>query len=736
MLAVALATPVAADDAPVMTATGVVVKLADVPFAESAFVISGNTPVPVKAHSVAGLETGDTVTVELAIPAATVEDLELEADVAAESALGAEVLEQVEAPLAVTSLDEVQTAAGMPLSDVHQVDIAINVGDNDGVDQPTEQQIRTAIAEVSDFYNANTDGALPQIQVRSVTEYESQLPCGSQYSSDEWAAEAAEFVGRDLEDYFTYSEFGPSHLVVIGECRFDQKAAIGTIGEWIDSGGFVLTQSDFFDFAGAIETFSGLLAHEFGHNFGLSHANATKVKGCSIASVPLYRDITSCGIEEYADTWSVMGYAVPISWTPLLDIARLDQLGLTAEGALTSQSGDTYRTYTLNALGAANGLKGVKLTVPSGTYYIEYRDGTGEPHAAYLFDRGCDGEWEPSPTCATTAGINPQGPGVRVLRTQPEAETVVSAVRTRDDVPGFAELGLDAGDKWTSSTGDAALTIVATADGTATIQVSTGNPPKALVGALRLSRPPIVGSPVTVLVASTTPADAHKKYRWLRNGSAIPGATSSTYTPTVADAGTRLTAQVTASSDTAPAGSATFTASVTPVQPFLVGIVRVGEPKAAMIGTWPAGFVQKYQWLRGGVAIAGATAATYTPTSLDNGKGLSLRVTGTHATLGTAVVTSPQVTVIAGTLIAPKPVITGTARVGGKLTAKAGTWTSGTKLTYRWYANGVAISNAKYSTLTLSSGLYGKRITVKVTGTKSGYTTVTATSSSTAKVVR
>lgn len=60
--------------------------------------------------------------------------------------------------------------------------------------------------------------------------------------------------------------------------------------------------------------------------------------------------------------------------------------------------------------------------------------------------------------------------------------------------------------------------------------------------------------------------------------------------------------------------------------------------------------------------------------------------------------------------------------------------TSGTTLTYRWYASGKAISGAVKSTFTPTATQLGKTLTVKVTGAKAGYSTVAKTSKATAKV--
>lgn len=77
---------------------------------------------------------------------------------------------------------------------------------------------------------------------------------------------------------------------------------------------------------------------------------------------------------------------------------------------------------------------------------------------------------------------------------------------------------------------------------------------------------------------------------------------------------------------------------------------------------------------------------------------------------------------------ATKPRISGTARVGRTLTAKPGTWTTRTRLSYRWLRNGRTISKATKSKYTLAPSDLKKKISVKVTGKKPGYKTVSKTS--------
>jgi len=84
--------------------------------------------------------------------------------------------------------------------------------------------------------------------------------------------------------------------------------------------------------------------------------------------------------------------------------------------------------------------------------------------------------------------------------------------------------------------------------------------------------------------------------------------------------------------------------------------------------------------------------------------------------------------------VSSTPQISGKVAVGSTLTAKPGSWTSGSTFTYRWYANGKAISKATTSTLKLTKAVKGKRISVRVVGKKAGYTAVAKTSAKTPRV--
>ncbi|MDT3316754.1 hypothetical protein Q9S71_07935 [Microbacterium sp. KSW4-11] len=77
----------------------------------------------------------------------------------------------------------------------------------------------------------------------------------------------------------------------------------------------------------------------------------------------------------------------------------------------------------------------------------------------------------------------------------------------------------------------------------------------------------------------------------------------------------------------------------------------------------------------------------------------------------------------------PTPSISGSPRVGKALTAEAGTWApSGVKVSYQWLRNGKPIAKATSSTYKVVAADAGTSLSVRTTGSKSGYVSVTRTS--------
>jgi putative cell wall-binding protein/peptidoglycan/xylan/chitin deacetylase (PgdA/CDA1 family) len=179
-----------------------------------------------------------------------------------------------------------------------------------------------------------------------------------------------------------------------------------------------------------------------------------------------------------------------------------------------------------------------------------------------------------------------------------------------------------------------------------------GAPTNTVAGVPTITGTAQVGQLLTANPGTWTPQPATFTYQWLRNGTAIQGATAPTYTPVAADAGTTLTVRVSGT----PAGGTTATATsagvtvgggaITAGTPIITGTARVGTQLTANAGTWtPTGVTFTYQWLRNGTAIPGATAATYTLVAADVGTRISVRVTGT-AGASSANATSAQTAVV------------------------------------------------------------------------------------------
>ncbi|PPF17165.1 hypothetical protein C5C94_11425 [Rathayibacter sp. AY1C3] len=255
-----------------------------------------------------------------------------------------------------------------------------------------------------------------------------------------------------------------------------------------------------------------------------------------------------------------------------------------------------------------------------------------------------------------------------------------------------------------------------------------------------------VGSTLTASAGTWGPSPVALAYQWRANGTAISGATGTTYRPVAGDAGRVITVAVTGSKSgyvsttRVSSGTAAVTGgAITAATPTISGTAKVGSTLTAKPGTWgPSPVALAYQWKANGTALSGATSATYTPTGATLGKTITVTVTGSKSGFTAVTKTSAKTSaVVAGTLSAATPTITGTAKVGSTLTAKPGSWgPSPVALTYQWKANGTAISGATSATYKPTSATVGKKITVTVTGKKADYTTATRTSAATTAVVK
>jgi hypothetical protein len=223
----------------------------------------------------------------------------------------------------------------------------------------------------------------------------------------------------------------------------------------------------------------------------------------------------------------------------------------------------------------------------------------------------------------------------------------------------------------------------------------------------------VVGETLTASNGTWTGSNSVFTYQWQKcdaSGAAasctnIAGATANVYVPTPADIGSTLRVLVTATNSL---GSATKESNPTPLvastRPENTSLPAIVEnlslegtvtSYSATTGLWTGSptITFRYQWRRcdtGGANckdIAGATASTYTPASIDIGSRLRVAVTATNS-FGTTTAVSEPTAVLAGT--APvntfRPSISGTETSGSVLFANNGTWTGSTPLTftYEW----------------------------------------------------
>lgn len=258
-------------------------------------------------------------------------------------------------------------------------------------------------------------------------------------------------------------------------------------------------------------------------------------------------------------------------------------------------------------------------------------------------------------------------------------------------------------------------------------------PDPTITGELR------VGVTLSAVTDGWDPTPSSFNYVWQRNGVAISGATGSTHVLVAADRGTAISVQIipiltgySSSSRTSVAteliDEGVFASTTVPT---IAGSVGIGQTLTATVVAWSPVATFSYQWKRGGVAIAGATAATYVIVSADAGSPLTVTVTGvangyaTESTTSDPTISVPALSFSGGT----SATISGAASVGSTLTVLFGTLTPTPNATaFQWRRDGVNISGATSGTYVPTVEDLWSEISATVTATTPGYATWTSTS--------
>jgi Putative Ig domain/Immunoglobulin domain/Immunoglobulin I-set domain len=335
--------------------------------------------------------------------------------------------------------------------------------------------------------------------------------------------------------------------------------------------------------------------------------------------------------------------------------------------------------------------------------------------------------------CTGLASSSPNSGSVPpAIGTQPVNQTVTAGQTATFTVlaTGTAPLGY----QWQKNGGNVAGAISASyvtpattpADSGATFRVVVSNAAGTMTSAAATltvnaaaTAPSINTQPVNQTVTAGQTATfsvvatgtAPLSYQWNKNGAAISGAVSSTYTTpaaTSSDNGAQFTLLVSNSAGSVTSTAATLTVNATAVAPAITTqpanqTVTAGQTATFSVvatGTPPL----SYQWQKNGANVTGATSPTYTTaatTTADSGAKFDVVVSNTA---GTVTSTSATLTVSAG---AVAPAITTqpanqTVTVGQ--TATFSVVATGTApLSYQWQENAANITGATSSSYTTSA---------------------------------
>ena len=258
---------------------------------------------------------------------------------------------------------------------------------------------------------------------------------------------------------------------------------------------------------------------------------------------------------------------------------------------------------------------------------------------------------------------------------------------------------------------------------------------------------PVLGT--TIHCSAGTWSDNPTSYadQWYRNGSPISGATALAYTVVAADDGASLQCVISAIN---PAGTGTDNVTI----PMVVlnapanttapsispsGTPNVGDTLSLSGGSWTGyGCTTTCQWKRAGIAISGATAATYTLVAADAGHAITCTVTRTNIR-GSAAVTTAATGAVTNLIAVNTAIPTlspATLFPGAVVTCSPGTWNyHPTSYNYQWRRNGAAISGATSQTYLVASGDVGATLSCVVTATNPAGTSGAIASGASSSVV-
>lgn len=449
---------------------------------------------------------------------------------------------------------------------------------------------------------------------------------------------------------------------------------------------------------------SDVLAHEFGHNYGLMHAKSPT--------------------QEYGDIYEVMG-AADNNVSPELGTGYRHEQGLLQPGEVTSLTGaSSSATIADRGSAAESGVRGVEVINPDNgdRLWFDLRTGAGS-------DAGAEYRLGPD-----TYNQVYRAAGVTVTK-DVDAGVQLQFVNN--------QTALVAGETWSNASGSMKVTVSALGAGSATVNSAyapgaplTGGTVKIVGNAAPFQR-------VSASATGFTPAAAGVRYQWFANGALIPDEEEASLTVPLSLAGASLTVQATGyATGAAPQAVTSAAVKVSPAEFYVrtdtANQVTVsGKYKSGQVlttsgldwvgdnGVAPVGLTSTFQWYRGSKAIKGATSSSYRLQGADVKKYVTVRNIASAPGFETADARSGSGSLVKkGKLPSAKPKIKfkgKKAKPGTKLKAKPGAWVGKTKFRFQWYAGSRKIRGANKKSFVVPRGLRKAKISVKVSGSKKGY---------------
>lgn len=226
---------------------------------------------------------------------------------------------------------------------------------------------------------------------------------------------------------------------------------------------------------------------------------------------------------------------------------------------------------------------------------------------------------------------------------------------------------------------------------TVTLTVTPTTPPS--ISIVSSSSDVCSGTSVT-FTATASNAGSAPTYQWYSNGTAISGATSSTYTENATANGQQVYCIVTTSNSCSTASTAqsnTVTMTVNPTVSPTISITASGSNVCSGTSVTftssitNGGIAPTYQWYANGSAISGATGTTYTENATSNGQQIYCVVTSPTSCASPKTGTSNSVTMTVTPTITVPPAPTGptTLLIGSSNVAYTTTGAPGAS-TYTW----------------------------------------------------